>query len=320
MPVSVLVSAAGESTTVSYFPPGSTTMLAGASSNDYVTLEAKSGRQSVVRVYDPSNSYNISAMAAKYGPPDLTNRVLIASCQPPAAAGKTWFANWFATAPKFPGLRIVPAIHHEASNPLKAFTTAAQQAVLRQDNIDMASVAHDVGFEPGWIEMAYCWQNSGAVSAGRPFTNWYPGDGIMDWVFADAYNEGSLAATQRADAPGLGVGYPVAGESKAPVGGGYFKGGFVPWAQGAQASGAIKGWGLAEWGSIRTLTAPAGAMTRAQWLTAGADEYAGWGCGLLTLFDCAGRTWAGPTGESWQLKNDTTGADFAAWGAIAAKY
>lgn len=298
-------------------------MLIGASSTDWPSYVTHIGMPQIIRAYDDAFTSTVAAgLVGQVPSGDLKGIPIVYSCKPSPGQSTASFTSLFASTPLGSDgkpLTMIFSMQHEASNPAKAFTTAAEQAQLKSDWIRFANAAHAAGFKTAWIEMDFTWQKS----SNRVPENWYPGDQYIDYVCVDAYNNGSINSPQRWDSVGYSVGAPVAGENLSHVGGGYVEGGFMAWAQSKVAAGSITGWMVTEWATVRQQTV--GAQTKAAYMTSGADYWAAQGCSAITFFDddISGRTSA-VTGEHWGFEAPNTPADssdcFAAWASVASKY
>jgi hypothetical protein len=285
-------------------PPAKPSFLVGAASDNpatWATLEQKTGRQRLIRVYDDQFTLNVPALIKqKIGLTDLAGRTIIYSCKPPAGIKVADIQTLLASAK---GLHVIFSMQHEASNPGKPFTTAAQQAQLKADWAVFATAVHAAGFETIWIEMDFTWQSASK----RVPENYWPGDDHVDYVGIDTYNNGSLNNPQRWDSYGYALGAPANGESLSHVGGSFVEGGFLGW---IKAKG--KPWFVTEWNTIRQLGA---GQTRADYLTKGVDYFRAAGAEGVIMFEATGRT-SKVTGESWPLRNDADGSAYAAWAAV----
>jgi|GEM_PF-6884638 len=282
------------------------------------------------RTYDSGFSTNFMSST---GSQDVTpGRVTVYSFKPSIAtlaAGTTLNANINTLLASIPaGHKTAIGIWHEPEDNTSgshggadpAGFTYAQYRSAYQRFADLVHATGRSELKVIWIMMAYSWK----LSSNRDPDLWYPGDSYVDLVGIDAYNEGSLSVTQRWDSPGFEYGEPDPTESLGSAGGGYIHGGFISW-----VTARNKPFIVCESGSIRRLsgTRPQWSInnnvpyTKAGWISYAAEFWASQPlCAGALYFDFNGRDWAGSPAESWELGNDTTGADYAAWGAVATKY
>jgi hypothetical protein len=144
--------------------------------------------------------------------------------------------------------------------PETEFSTAAEQEEYRQawrHFVDLVRRQDRPELATSWVMMAYSWSEM----SGRDPMDWWPGDGVVDIVGIDMYNEGSLRGT-RWDSPGRALGEPFAGEPERPMRAGQS---IVEWVRerGAEL-------GIAEFGSLENtsgLTAEwTDTPTKAEWV------------------------------------------------------
>jgi hypothetical protein len=171
--------------------------------------------------------------------------------------------------------------------------------------------------------MAFSW----STGSGRNVNDWYPGDQYVDVIGVDAYNEGSLKSPQKWNSLEQQMGQPNPGESLAQN----YPGGACGYA--ADHNKKII---IAEWGTVRAITAPAQswctslgiAVSKPAWIKHSMDWMAGEPTILgHTYFNTDGREYTGTGndktdnggGESWELSHDGT-QSYVAFGQACNKY
>lgn len=288
------------------------TMLVGAAAsphNDRTTsddelafLESKVGRLDLHRVYDSGFDTNFLHKAGI----DVGKRATHYSFKPDMAAlaAGSLDANVRALLQSIPaGHRTILTIWHE---PEDNFTTAAQQATYRAGWVRFAQLvraANRPELSTSWVMMSWSW-NTGA---GRDPNSWWPGDGVVDSVGLDGYNDGSLKGT-RWDSPGRPYGMAAPGDSK---GGTYVDGGAIAWIKAKHVA-----WGIAEFGTLENDNNVAAGWTatptKAAWLEAAAAFFYAQGASYIEYFH------AGPYRGPWWL--DSSQAALDAYRDVIARY
>jgi hypothetical protein len=140
------------------------------------------------------------------------------------------------------GKTVMLAFHHEADLST-GFGTAAQfrAAFAHYVSVVRSTGEHNISFV---LILA-------ANTYGKAISQWYPGDSVVDWAGADAYNFGACRS------------------------------GLPPWRTFAQSVAPFEAWGkthdkpqvLAEWGTVEQ---PGNAQGKAQWITAAGQTMRSW--------------------------------------------
>jgi len=299
--------------TVTYDVPTENPMLIGSSAKPHngrttiaqevAFLDANVGALEIRRVYDggfDQNFMNRSAM-------DVGKRATHYSFKPDMgslAAGSLdqSVRNLLATIPA--GHKTILTIWHEPEND---FTTAESQATYRKGWQRFSTLVRASGraeLTTSWVMMSYSWRS---VSGRQPL-NWWPGDGVVDSVGIDTYNEGSLTGTSW-NSPGKAFNQPYPGESG--YSGGYVDGGIPAFLALHKAK-----FGIAEFGTLENTTSLTAGWTttpnKAAWLREAVDYYNRLGAIYVEYFH------SGPYRGPWWL--DSSPASMAAYKDVVTKF
>lgn len=217
--------------------------------NELAFIEGKTGALEIRRVYD--GGFKTDFMDK--GGPDIGKRATHYSFKPDMARLEqglldTQIQALLGSIPR--GHRTILTIQHEPDHPEKPFQTEAQKQTYRNAWKRFAGIVRAQNrpeLSTCWVMMAYSWR----TAAHRNPEDWWPGDGVVDSVGFDVYNEGSLSAYKnpgdvtddsRWDSLGGQLGMPRPGEVSRRFVNGQ---GPVPW---ARAKGLR--WGVPEFGSL----------------------------------------------------------------------
>jgi len=205
-------------------------------------------------------------------------------------------------------LKTIPAGHETIltiwHEPEDNFVTAAEKATYRAGWQRFSRLVRETDrpeLTLSWVMMAWSWVSH----SGRQPEDWWPGDGVVDDIGIDTYNEGSLAGT-RWDSPGRGLGVPAAGDTA--YSGGYVDGGVLAFVQRKKVT-----FGIAEFGSLENKN-----RIDAAWSST--DDKAAWLRDAVALFDAKGARYveyfhAGPYRGPWWL--DSSPASLSAYAAAS---
>lgn len=261
-------------------------------------LESKGIDIEIRRVFDPGFDRNFMNKAGI----DVGKRATHYSFKPDMAA---------LAAGRLDGdirafLRTIPAGHETIltiwHEPEDNFVTASEKATYRAGWQRFSQLVREANRDEltlSWVMMSWSWVGQ----SGRNPSDWWPGDGVVDDIGIDTYNEGSLQGT-RWDSPGRGIGLPARGE--AGYSGGYVGGGVMAF---VKSKGTT--FGIAEFGSLENTN-----RIDAPWSPT--DDKAAWVREAVALFDAQGARYveyfhAGPTRGPWWL--DSSPAALSAYAA-----
>jgi len=261
-------------------------------------LAGKGVALEVRRVYDPGFDEDFTRRAAA----DLGVRATHYSFKPDMAAmaAGTLDADvrrFLGTIPA--GHRTVLTIWHEPEND---FTTAAQKATYRAGWVRFARLVREAKrpeLSTSWVMMGYSWRSA---SKRQPL-DWWPGDGVVDSVGVDVYNEGSLSGA-RWDSPGRAFAQPFPGDR--PYDGGYVDGGILAFVQ--RHGTAL---GIAEVGTLENTTGLTAGWTstptKEAWIRDAVAYYKSIGAVYVEYFH------SGPNRGPWWLDSSPGALSSYAW-------
>lgn len=202
------------------------------------------------------------------------------------------------------GHRTFLTVWHEPEND---FTTAVQKQTYRDGWRRFASLVERQQrpeLSTSWVMMAYSFR----AEAGRQPLDWWPGDGVVDVMGIDTYNDGSLDGSDW-KSPGRDFGEPFPGDIAQP--GGYVDGGILAFADRHDIR-----IGVAEFGTLEN-TARISAdwtdtATKAAWIRAAVDYYHRIDAVYVEYFH------AGPHRGPWWL--DSSQAALDAYAEVLLRY
>ncbi len=263
-------------------------------------LEANGIDIEIRRVFDPGFDRSFMNKAGL----DVGERATHYSFKPDMAA----LASGRLDADVRAFLKTIPAGHETIltiwHEPEDNFVTADEKATYRKGWQRFSQLVRETRraeLTLSWVMMSWSWVNQ----SGRNPEDWWPGDGVVDDIGIDTYNEGSLSGS-RWDSPGRGLGVPAAGDTG-------YSGGYV--GGGALAFVKRKGttFGIAEFGSLENTKQIDAAWSRT-------DDKAAWLHEAVALFAAQGARYveyfhAGPYRGPWWL--DSSPAALKAFAAAA---
>jgi hypothetical protein len=248
-------------------------------------LESHVGKLEIRRVFDPGFDRDFRHKAGL----DIGRRATHYSFKPDMtalAAGSLDddIRTFLDTIPD--SHRTILTIWHEPEN---NFTTAGQQAEYREGWRRFAQLVEAENrpeLSTSWVLMAYSFR---AVSGRNP-EDWWPGDGVVDIVGIDTYNDGSLDGTAWYS-PGRAFGQPAAGD-KSP--GSFVAGGILGFLDQHNVL-----FGVAEFGTLENTDGLTAAWTdtptKAAWIRDAVNYYQSIGAVYVEYFH------SGPYRGPWWL-------------------
>ncbi len=253
-------------------------------------LESRVGRLEIRRVYDSGFDRDFTNRAGL----DIGKRTTHYSFKPDmsALARGALDADIRALLDSIPaGHPTILTVWHEPEND---FQSDAQKADYRkgwQRFAQLVKAQDRPELSTSWVMMAYSFR----AMSGREPMDWWPGDGVVDIVGIDTYNEGSLKQSEW-DSPGREFGQPAPGD--AAMRGGFVDGGILAFLQRHDAK-----LGIAEFGSLENTTGITAdwtdTPTKAEWIRQAVEYYHSLGAIYVEYFH------AGPYRGPWWLDNDS---------------